>query len=210
LAFGRFSYTDSGMPGSSDNRHPQALFAAPLEKVVADVVTSIRQIRPQVVITFDPIGGYRHPDHITIQRATVKAFAAAGDAEAYPDGLPAYAPQRLYFHTISKRFLRLVVRLLPLVGRNPHEFGKNKDIDLASLVSEDFPVNAVIDYRPVAKAREAASRCHASQGGAAMTQGIQGWVMRWTGAKDTFTQSYPEPDGQKVTHDLFAGVDVQK
>jgi LmbE family N-acetylglucosaminyl deacetylase len=52
-------YRDSGMPGSPDNQHPQALFAAPLEQVVGDVVASIRQIRPQVVITFDPIGGYR-------------------------------------------------------------------------------------------------------------------------------------------------------
>ena len=66
-------YRDSGMPGSIDNTHPLALFAADIEKVTADVVRCIRMLRPQVVITFDPIGGYRHPDHIAIQKATEKA-----------------------------------------------------------------------------------------------------------------------------------------
>ena len=43
------------------------------------IVPYIRSIRPQVVITFDPIGGYKHPDHIAIHQATVKAFQLAGD-----------------------------------------------------------------------------------------------------------------------------------
>ena len=70
-------YRDSGMPGSPDNSHPNALAAQPLDKVAADVAQWIHALKPQVVITFDPIGGYRHPDHIAIQKATVKAFEDA-------------------------------------------------------------------------------------------------------------------------------------
>ena len=55
-------YRDSGMPGSPDNEHPQALAAAPLDEVAAKVTGYIRELQPQVVLTFDPIGGYRHPD----------------------------------------------------------------------------------------------------------------------------------------------------
>ena len=93
-------YRDSGMPGSPDNQHPQALVAAPLEEVVAKVAHYIRLLRPQVVLTFDPIGGYRHPDHIAIHQATVRAFQTAGDPAMYPDDLPPYQPQKLYYHTI--------------------------------------------------------------------------------------------------------------
>ncbi|MDO8491835.1 MAG: PIG-L family deacetylase, partial [Dehalococcoidia bacterium] len=81
-------YRDSGMPGSVDNKHPQALAAAPVEEVAGRVVKALREFRPQVVITSDPIGGYRHPDHIAIHDATVMAFHAAGDPTQYPEAGP--------------------------------------------------------------------------------------------------------------------------
>ncbi|MCX7860973.1 MAG: PIG-L family deacetylase, partial [Chloroflexus sp.] len=107
-------YRDSGMPGTDANRHPAALINQPREQVVAQLVRHIRRLRPQVVITFDPIGGYRHPDHIAIHEATVAAFHAAGDPAAWPEAGPAYAPQKLYYTTFSRRLLRLLVRLMPL------------------------------------------------------------------------------------------------
>ena len=58
--------------------------AASLDQVTGDVVAVIRKIRPQVVLTFDPIGGYRHPDHIAMHNATVQAFHQADDT---PSGL---------------------------------------------------------------------------------------------------------------------------
>src|SRR5512136_2023293 len=116
------NYRDSGMPGSPDNLHPQALAAQPLDEVAANVVCYIRELKPQVVLTFDPIGGYRHPDHIAIHQATVRAFEAAETLrEAWPedDGLPAYQPQKLYFQTIPRGMLRAAVILLRLVGQDP-------------------------------------------------------------------------------------------
>jgi len=95
-------YRDSGMPGSPDNLHPKALASTPQDEVIAKVVHFIRQLKPQVVLTFDPIGGYRHPDHIAIHQAAVGAFYAAGKADYHPEDLPAYQPQKLYFHTMPK------------------------------------------------------------------------------------------------------------
>ena len=98
-------YRDSGMQGSPDNTHPQALAAADIGKVTGEVVHYIRLLKPQVVITFDPIGGYMHPDHIAIQKATEKAFFAAGDTAQYASDLPAFQPNKLYFHTFPRGFL---------------------------------------------------------------------------------------------------------
>lgn len=99
-------YRDSGMPGSADNHHPQALMNAPLEDVARKIIVYIRRLRPQVVITFDPIGGYRHPDHIAIHQATVRAFESAAQPNPLLDaqGLPPYQPAKLYFHTIRAHF----------------------------------------------------------------------------------------------------------
>ncbi len=87
-------YRDSGMPGSPDNTHPQALAAQPLDEVAAKVVRYIRVLKPQIVLTFDPIGGYRHPDHIAIHNATVRSFEQAGNPDFAADSLPAFSPER--------------------------------------------------------------------------------------------------------------------
>jgi LmbE family N-acetylglucosaminyl deacetylase len=200
-------YRDSGMLGSPDNGHPEALIAAPVEKVAREIASLMREIKPDVVLTFDPIGGYRHPDHIHIHEATVKAFELVGD-ENFKTELPPHKPARLYFHTISRRFLRVAVRLIKLMGKDPSKWGKNQDIDLTTLAVEDFPVNAQIKYPNVEKRKLAASACHASQGGGGLASGPLAWVMRlFAGsATDSFMQAYPEPEDGKVATNLFEGI----
>ena len=201
-------YRDSGMTGSENNHHPQALAAASVDEVAEKVVGYIRQIRPQVVLTFDPIGGYRHPDHIAIHKATVKAFHAAGDPQAYPGEGEPYQPAKLYYHTIPHRYLGWAVRLMPIFGRDPRHFGQNEDIDLTSLVSEDFPIHARIDYRTVMDLKMDASACHASQGGMGLGGGpwFMRFVTRLASGRDGFMRAYPPPEKGLREIDLFSGL----
>jgi LmbE family N-acetylglucosaminyl deacetylase len=201
------NYRDSGMPGSPDNQHPKALVAAPLSEVAKRVATQIRRYHPQVVVTFDPIGGYKHPDHIAIQRATTQAFSLAGDP-TYEDGQPPYQPQKLYYHVIPKNFLSMGVNLLKLFGRDPHHFGRNRDIDLAELVDEgDFPVNAEIDIRSVREKKDAAGACHASQlEGGPPRRGLVTWLLHFWDSKEQYMRAQPEALKGRKERDLFAGV----
>src|SRR4051794_28168454 len=57
-------YRDSGMMGTPANEHPRAFWNADLDEAVAHAVAVVREIRPQVVVTYDENGGYGHPDHI--------------------------------------------------------------------------------------------------------------------------------------------------
>jgi N-acetyl-1-D-myo-inositol-2-amino-2-deoxy-alpha-D-glucopyranoside deacetylase len=204
-------YRDSGMPGSSDNQHPQALAAAPIDEVAAKVTGYIRKLNPQVVLTFDPIGGYRHPDHIAIHDATVRAFHVASDPEQFPDEGAPFQPDKLYYHTFPRGWLTWVVRLLPLFGKDPRRFGQNGDIDLLELAGEKFPVHARINYRPVVKAKEEATACHASQGGMASSGN---WAVRLAfrvaAGVDSYTRAFPEPDGGGKESDLFSGIKVME
>lgn len=197
-------YRDSGMPGSPDNKHPQALAAQPVDQVAREVARYIRELQPQVVMTFDPIGGYRHPDHIAIHNATVEAFRMAGDADVAIDSLPPYRPQKLYFSTFSRRFLRTAVGLIRLFGRDPARFGKNKDIDLASLVDVDYPIHASVPIRDVAEIKERAAACHASQGGSMPP--LLRWAQRLVANSETFMRAVPAEPPKQREHDLFAGV----
>jgi len=200
------NYRDSGMPGSEANDHPRALASQPVEKVAEEVTYVMRKIQPDAVITFDPIGGYRHPDHIAIQRAALRAFELVSDEDFVdPEGLPPFQPQKLYFHTINRGFIRGIVWVLRLLGKDPRKFGQNKDIDLVSIAEVDFPTHVKIDYRSVKDIREEAAKCHASQGGNEMNKGFRGFVTRlFGGHNETFMQAYPEPEeGAGVKRDLF-------
>jgi LmbE family N-acetylglucosaminyl deacetylase len=198
-------YRDSGMPGSPDNQHPRALVSAPVEQVAARLVPLLRQVRPQVVITFDPIGGYCHPDHVAIQRATVQAFHAAGDPAHAPNNLPAYQPQKLYFHIFPRRLMRLLARLLPWFGIDPERFGRNQDIDLVQISQPDYPVHARIDYRSATAAKQQASACHASQAGPP-SHGLLGLIFRLGSSRDTFMRAFPLDPPKRIERDLFEGI----
>lgn len=202
-------YRDSGMPGTPENQHPSALINAPLDSVAGLIAHHIRSLRPQVVVTFDPIGGYRHPDHIHIHQATVKAFNLASDPDfTDPQGLPPYQAQRLFFQVIPRGFIRAGVFALRLFGKDPRKFGQNGDIDLLSIAEVSFPVHAVVNYNQVAAIREEAARCHASQGGAAQATGIMAILRRVFGSnKDQYMQAVPPVNGRaRRSSDLFAGV----
>jgi N-acetyl-1-D-myo-inositol-2-amino-2-deoxy-alpha-D-glucopyranoside deacetylase len=198
-------YRDSGMPGSPDNQHPQALVAAPLEEAAGRVVHYLRSIRPQVVVTFDPIGGYKHPDHIAIHKATVLACELAGDPN-YVTDLPPFRPARLYFQVFPTGFLRLAVRVLPVFGQDPHHFGRNGDIDLAALAEEsNFPIHARINCRSVAQEKAAASACHSSQmGGGPRRNSLTGKLMEWFDRSELYMRAYPPPEAGLHEKDLFA------
>ncbi len=199
-------YRDSGMPGSADNDHPNALAAQPEDKLAREVAHYIRKIEPDVVITFDPIGGYRHPDHIAIHKATRDAFRLAYDPTFVdPEGLEQFQSAKLYYQTIPRWLLRMAVRWYRLIGKDPHKFGHNQDIDLASIAEVDFPINAVVNYRQVADIRDKAAACHASQGGGMIGGGILAPIRRLFSARELFIRAYPEANGV-VENDLFAGL----
>jgi LmbE family N-acetylglucosaminyl deacetylase len=202
-------YRDSGMPGSTDNNHPNALFQAPLDEVAGRIVRLIRQLRPQVVITFDPFGGYGHPDHIKIHQATVAAFRAAGDVTAYAEqlanGLEPWGPQKLYYTTFPHTVLRWAIRLMPVFGRDPTAFGANHDINLKAIAERDQPVSARIDVSYYLAAKQRAGACHRSQSGPSeLFDQLPRWLVRRMLGSETFYRAYPPADGRET--DLFAGV----
>jgi LmbE family N-acetylglucosaminyl deacetylase len=205
-------YRDSGMAGSEDNKNPDAFINAPVEQAAGRIVKIIREVKPQVILTHDPVGGYGHPDHIATHKATVMAFNAAGDAAKYPEVGAAFQPQKLYFHMFSRRLLRIVTKLMPLFGGDPTKFGRNRDIDLAAIAAVNFPVNAMISLpKQAIEIREEARRCHKSQGGGGggrppLYMRLMAITSKVFGEKDFFTRGYPLPAGRRREKDFFEGV----
>jgi N-acetyl-1-D-myo-inositol-2-amino-2-deoxy-alpha-D-glucopyranoside deacetylase/mycothiol S-conjugate amidase len=198
-------YRDSGMEGTKENQHPDAFVNAPLDEVTERLVALMRQLRPQVVLTFDPMGGYHHPDHIAIHKAATSAFHAAGDAKQFPKSGKAHRPELLYYMARSRRQLRWLVRVMPLLGKDPSRVGRNRDIDLRRLARDpDTPPHVTINYKSVEARKRAADACHASQLGGIPRFSVLDVYYRLMGRSDHFTRAHPPAPDDYRTTDLFA------
>lgn len=140
-------HRDSGMEGTVENEHPDAFINADADKVIAKLVGIIRQLRPDVVVTFEANGGYGHPDHKAIHRHTVAAVAAAGDASQYIDqGVP-WQPKRLFFTAIPRSTFVAMRDRMEEFGIDTSEFNSfeahgwpDDQVHLTLDVSEDVDV----------------------------------------------------------------------
>jgi N-acetyl-1-D-myo-inositol-2-amino-2-deoxy-alpha-D-glucopyranoside deacetylase/mycothiol S-conjugate amidase len=201
----KLGFKDSGMMGSPTCADPTCLWQAPQEQVTRRVVEVLREVRPQVVITFNKYGGYGHPDHIAIQRATTEAFMLAGDPTYLTDGQTPYAPAKLYYSGIPTFQLRLGIWRVRMQGKDPRRLGRNGDIDILKILENVEPAHAWVDIRAYHDAWNDASLCHASQLGGG-TPRIPMSVRRWLLPRQGFTRVFPPPQPGLREADLFAGV----
>jgi LmbE family N-acetylglucosaminyl deacetylase len=65
--------------------------------LVSKIVRVVRQVRPQVVVSFGPDGDYGHPDHIAISQLAAAALLCAADAHYQPETAPAHRVSKFYY-----------------------------------------------------------------------------------------------------------------
>lgn len=99
-------FRDSGMAGTPSNNHPNAFYKATFDGAVKRLVALIRELKPQVIVTYDAFGTYGHPDHIQAQRVTNAAFEAAGEPRCFPElNMEAWQPSKLYYTAMPRSFM---------------------------------------------------------------------------------------------------------
>jgi N-acetyl-1-D-myo-inositol-2-amino-2-deoxy-alpha-D-glucopyranoside deacetylase len=154
-------WRDSGMMGLPSNGNPDCFWQADPEAAVGALVTVIREVRPQVVISYDDIGGYGHPDHIQAHRVTVAGFAASADPARYPEAGAPWAPSKLYETALPVSVLRAGYDALKALG-DAAPFGITCPDEL-SFGTPDEQVTTAIDAREQLPAKLAAMRAHRTQ-----------------------------------------------
>jgi LmbE family N-acetylglucosaminyl deacetylase len=157
------SYRDSGMAGAPDNNHPNSLHMAESGRVVGQLVSIIREVRPQIVITHDPSGGYGHPDHKAVCQHATQAFSLSGDSTAYPEqltqGRQVWTPDLLYYVCFPRSNFRRMWREMLDLGITP-PFA-SRDID--SLGTPDESVTTILNVSHHVDTKIASLNCHRTQ-----------------------------------------------
>ena len=198
-------YADSGMAGSPENENPDCLYQADLDVVAGDVIRVMRQVRPHVVLTHDPNGGYLHPDHVKVNRAVTRAMEGVDDDALFAD-LPPWMPGRLYHTAIPRSWLKWYIRLLRLAGKDPTRFGHNGDIDLTAIGVASDQIHVRVNVSAYLAIKEQASACHVSQGGGMRLSRFPGFLRRRLMRYEDYVQAWP-PEARRH-HDLFEGLAI--
>jgi mycothiol S-conjugate amidase len=195
-------YRDSGMAGTPENLHPAAYMNAPDSAVVPRLVRFIREIRPQVIITFDPTGGYGHPDHIAIHRHAVAAFHAAADPAYDPSLGKPWQAQRLFYPAFRREMFTELSEQLIAQGIEPPQWA-SEDEDGSEWAEQ--PIHAQADINVVSAAKWAALQSHRTQFGSnhPFRQVPEEFILRLL-SMECFELAWPETKPVQPYMDLFA------
>ncbi|MFD4367929.1 N-acetyl-1-D-myo-inositol-2-amino-2-deoxy-alpha-D-glucopyranoside deacetylase [Rhodococcus sp. NPDC058521] len=150
-------FRDSGMVGTPSARNPRAFVNAERESTVPAFVEAIRRLRPHVVVTYDEVGGYGHPDHIQAHEMVTGAVEAAGTG-AYPQAGPVWEVPKLYWTVTEASSLEAGVQR---IGSIPDGWRMPEPGELPSM--PDSVVTTQVNVGDVIEAKRAALRCHATQ-----------------------------------------------
>ena len=147
---------DSGMMGTPANDWPGSFWRADVDEAAGELLTVIREVRPQVMISYDDNGFYGHPDHIQAYRVAWRAFALADNLVS-----------KFYAMTVPKSVLAQAIELIR--GRESGEFSGGPDFTRAES-ADDLPygvpddvVTTNIDATSYLDAKIEAMRAHATQ-----------------------------------------------
>jgi len=144
------AYRDSGMMDTPANENPRCFWRADLDVAAAQLIQVIREVRPQIVVTYDEFGAYGHPDHIQAHRVTVKALEQTRDIV-----------QKFYYTAVPRSFIEASIVAMKEQG---HEFfGGVESADDVPFAKSDDEITTQIDARDFLDAKVEGMRAHATQ-----------------------------------------------
>jgi N-acetyl-1-D-myo-inositol-2-amino-2-deoxy-alpha-D-glucopyranoside deacetylase len=166
--FGR--YRDSGMKWHEDGHavpaddlHENAFWNADLTEAADHLVAIIREVRPQVLVTYDQFGNYGHPDHIQAHRVATYAASLAAVPSYRRDLGEHHDIAKIYWCAMSESRMRAGLRLLRDAGDTTTFEGMEPDGQLPPFVTSDEDLSAMVDGTEYHDRKMAALAAHATQ-----------------------------------------------
>ena len=209
LLGGAGRFRDSGMIGTPSNDRAGCFWRADLLEAATELVVIIREVRPQVVVTYDDFGGYGHPDHIQAHRVTHYAVALAASPTFRPDLGGPWSPSKIYWTAFPKSVVRAGIEAMKASGAEG-EFA-SMDPDDIPFACDDELVTTAIDGTAFLERKLAALRAHGTQvsvdgGFFALADNVGAEAFGIEYYRLAAGRLSPGPDGREA--DLFAGVDL--
>jgi N-acetyl-1-D-myo-inositol-2-amino-2-deoxy-alpha-D-glucopyranoside deacetylase len=163
-------YRDSGMKWhedgyaiAADDVHANAFWHADLTEAADHLVAVIREVRPQVLVTYDQFGGYGHPDHIQAHRVAMYAAQLAAVPSYRRDLGEPWDIAKIYWGAMSESRMREGLRILRESGDTTSFEGMDPDGPLPPFVTADDNLAAAVDAQDYVERKMDALRAYPTQ-----------------------------------------------
>jgi len=143
------SFRDSGMMGSPTNDGPGVFWQADLDGAARLLAKIIDEVQPHILITYDEIGGYGHPDHIKTHLVAMRASE-----------LSEWQIHKIYWNTMPKSVIAAGIAAMKEVGS---DFFGTDNVDDIPFAKDDSFVTTLIDATEFVEAKMEAMKAHATQ-----------------------------------------------
>jgi N-acetyl-1-D-myo-inositol-2-amino-2-deoxy-alpha-D-glucopyranoside deacetylase len=153
-------YRDSGMMGLPTNERPDCFWQADLDEASSHLVSIIREVRPQVLATYNANGAYGHPDHIQAHRVAMRGVELAADATYRPDLGEAWTVAKVYENAAPRSVMAAGLEAMKAAG---NDFFGVDSVDDIPFVDPDEAVTTRVDAREYEPAKMRALAAHATQ-----------------------------------------------
>ena len=161
LLGGRGRYRDSGMVGTPPNERAEAFWRSDLLEAATHLVAVIREVRPQVLVTYDDFGGYGHPDHIQAHRVSMYALTLAAASTFRPDLGPAWEVAKVYWTAFPRSVVREGIERMRAAGETTG-FAEMDPDDIPFAI-DDALVTTAVSAPALLDRKLDALRAHATQ-----------------------------------------------
>ena len=142
---------------------PGAFWLADLTEAADLLVEILREVRPQVLVTYDEKGGYGHPDHVQAHRVSMYATLLAAVPSYRPDLGECWDVPKVYWGAMSEGRMRGALRRIRASGDTTTFEGMEPDGPLPAFVVADKWLTACIEAPELVPAKMAGMRAHATQ-----------------------------------------------
>jgi len=194
-------FCDSGMDGADLNHNPVSFVNADPAQVQIKLIEIIRGFKPHAVITFEPNGGYGHPDHIAIHHHTVNAFHAAASLTMLPGAGEPHQTERLFYTGIPRSFFVKLREQIELLGLDASDYDW---LEQGHLAEWENQINVELDVSDYIDLKWRALTCHATQFGPEnLFRRLPEATMRKLIGHETFSLAWPIAPAGKMLTDLF-------
>ena len=164
------TYRDSGMKWHEDGHavagdtiHANAFWHADLTEAATLLAQVIREIRPQVLVTYDEFGGYGHPDHIQAHRVAMYGAQLAAAPSYRRDLGEPWEIAKIYWGALAESRIREGLRALRAAGDTTTFEGMDPDGDLPPMFRPDEDISCEVDAGDFVERKLDALRAHATQ-----------------------------------------------
>lgn len=161
LLGGAGAYRDSGMVGTPPNERPDSFWRSDLLEAAKHLVKVIRQVRPQVLVTYDDFGGYGHPDHIQAHRVATYARDLAAVPTFAPELGAPWMIEKVYWTAFPVSVMRAGIEMLKAAGEDTG-FAAQEPDEIPFACPDEY-VTTAIDGGEFADQKMRALRAHATQ-----------------------------------------------